>query len=88
MARRASMRRSWLAGLMVAGGSTVLAWSPSCEGLLTRFNPCSTVLGFCDANDIDLLFTDIPNYELDPTCTIPYLEGCSAGNIFPNDNRP
>jgi hypothetical protein len=55
---------------------------PSCEGLLTTFNPCGNILAFCSEEDIDLLFADIPDFDLDPTCTIPF--GCGNGPILPN----
>lgn len=67
----------------LAGGTTFISL-PSCEAILTTVNPCATVFAFCDANDIDLLFADIPDFDLDPTCTIPLLQGCSEGNIFPD----
>ena len=44
---------------------------PSCEGVLTTFNPGGTILGSVTAEDIDLLFTGIPEWDYDPTCTIP-----------------
>lgn len=45
---------------------------PSCSTLLTVFNPCGTVFAFCNAREIDALFGDIPDYSLDPSCTIPF----------------
>lgn len=45
---------------------------PSCEGMLTTFNPCGTVLEFCQPYELDALFGDLPDYSLDPTCTIPF----------------
>ncbi len=44
---------------------------PSCEGMLTTLNPGGTILGAVSAEDIDLLFTDVPDWEYDPTCSIP-----------------
>lgn len=88
MPRRGKFTRPVLmTASLLSGGVTFLS-IPSCETLLTTFNPCGNVFEFCDPNDIPLLFADVPDYDLDPTCTIPYLEGCSAGNIFPNNNRP
>lgn len=75
-----------LTAVAISGGTLFLSL-PSCETTLKTLNPCATVLDFCDANDIELLFADIPDYRLDPTCTIPYLTGCSAGNIIPFGNR-
>lgn len=72
---------------------------PSCEGLLTTFNPCGTIFGFCEPTDVDLLFTNIPDFTYDPTCTIPGFgfdsgaagavpassaNGCADQPIFPH----
>lgn len=56
---------------------------PSCEGVLTTFNPGDTILGSVTASDIDLLFVDIPDWESDPTCTIPGFgyDPDTAGNV-------
>lgn len=45
---------------------------PSCSNFLRVFNPCGTVFAFCNAREIDALFGDIPDYSLDPSCTIPF----------------
>ena len=55
-----------------------LALFPSCETVLTTVNPCGTIFGFCQPTDIDRMFADIPDYDLDPSCTIPYY-GLDAG---------
>ncbi|RJP33903.1 MAG: hypothetical protein C4547_11615 [Phycisphaerales bacterium] len=68
-------------------GGTLFLSLPSCETTLKTLNPCATVFEFCDANDIELIFADIPDYDLDPTCTIPFLTGCSSGNVIPQGNR-
>ncbi|MCP4592768.1 MAG: hypothetical protein GY842_18700 [bacterium] len=55
---------------------------PSCEGLLTTFNPGDTILGSVSAFEVDRLFADTPDWELDPSCTVPgfgYIEGNTAG---------
>ena len=41
-------------------------------------HPCGTIFGFCEPTDIDRMFADIPDYDLDPSCTIPYY-GLDAG---------
>ena len=62
-----------LVGLaLVVGGGALLGVLPSCKSVLTTFNPCGTIFAFCDPTDIDTMFADIPDYELDPTCSIPY----------------
>lgn len=43
----------------------------ACEYALTRFDPCGTILANCQPGTFDLLFSDVPNFTLDPTCTIP-----------------
>ena len=50
----------------------VMALLPSCETVATTVNPCGTIFGFCDPIDVDLMFADIPDFDLDPSCTIPY----------------
>ena len=84
--------KRWGVMSAVLSGSTMfqLGFLPSCETLATVFNPCGTILGFCEQADLDLLFADgIPDYELDPTCTIPFGTGggCAGGPIFPNPGR-
>ena len=80
--RKTMKRMAMSAACALAGGSAFLSL-PSCEAVLTALDPCSTLFAFCDANDVDLLFADIPDFDLYPTCTIPFYVGCSAGNIFP-----
>ena len=80
-----SVRRVMLAAF-VPGAMLYGSFLPSCESLLTTFNPCGTLLGFCAEEDIDLLFATIPDFDLDPTCTIPFAtgNGCAGGPILPN----
>ncbi len=59
----------------------------SCEGLLTTFNTCGTIFGFCQEEDLDLLLCDrLPCFDVDPTCTIPFAtgQGCAGQAIWPN----
>lgn len=74
-----TMKRRVLAVAAVVVVGCNLAWFPSCETVATTLNPCGTIFGFCDPTDIDRMFADIPDYELDPTCTIPYYGLDSAG---------
>jgi hypothetical protein len=68
-----SFRRSYLKLAAVLGGGICLGTPiPSCETVLTTVNPCGTVFAFCDPQDVDVLFATIPDFELDPTCTIPF----------------
>ncbi len=64
-------RRAWGALVVLAAGATVFG-IPSCQGMLTTFNPCGTVFDFCEPYEIDALFADSPDWSLDPTCSIPF----------------
>ena len=78
--------RVWVALAIMSAGS-VFVNIPSCEVILTTFNPCGTVFGFCEEEDLDLLLAgNIPDWDLDPTCTIPFATGgnCAGGPIWPN----
>ena len=83
--RKSRTRR---AVVSLLAGATVLQFGflDSCTGILTVFNPCGTVFGFCEQEDLDLLLAgNIPDWDLDPTCTIPYAvgNGCAGGPIWP-----
>ena len=72
--------RKTVVGLAVlATGMTFLS-IPSCSGVLTTFNPCGTVFAFCEPYEIDALFGDVPDWSLDPTCSVPFwgLDGNNA----------
>ncbi len=79
---RGSLQRAFI-GMAALGTGTAFLGIPSCEGVLTTFNPCGTVLAFCTAEELDALFSPIPNYNLDPTCSIPYfgLDPANSGVI-------
>ena len=55
------------------------------EKVVKNFNPCGTILN-CDPVEYDLMMNDWPDWDLDPTCTIPG----QCGGVFPynttNDN--
>lgn len=72
MDKRSSInkRRIFIAAGMLIGAN--LAIFPSCETVATTVNPCGTIFGFCDPTDVDLFFADVPDYALDPSCSIPY----------------
>ena len=73
MSRAPKNRRSqFLTVMAVLACGQVLALLPSCESTLTTLNPCGSIFGFCDPTDIDVMFADIPDYDLDPSCSIPY----------------
>ena len=71
---RQRAKRLMLAGVALMCGFTFL-YIPSCKGILTTFDPCGTILGNCTPGTFDLLFADVPDYNVDPTCTIP--GGCT-----------
>ncbi len=68
---------------LVAAGALMFATSlfglvPSCEGVTKYFDPCGTILGNCAPGTFELLFADVPDWDVDPTCTIP--GGCVEGD--------
>jgi hypothetical protein len=48
------------------------------QKVVNNFNPCGTILN-CDAAEYDLMMHDFPDWDLDPTCTIPG----QCGGVFP-----
>jgi hypothetical protein len=48
------------------------------EKLVNNVNPCGTILN-CDPVEYDLLTTDFPDWDIDPTCTVPG----QCGSIWP-----
>jgi len=77
--RRGTLARRTLVGLAVLSAGSLPALLPSCETALTTLNPCGSIFGFCDPEDLDLMFADIPDYDLDPSCSIPYY-GITSGD--------
>ena len=81
--------RLWVGLAIMAAGAVFQI--PSCQGVLTTFNPCGSIFAFCNARDIDALFGSVPDFNLDPTCTIPFFGvdnpgqagGCSTVEVFP-----
>ena len=97
MVQTGTTKHRILVGLALIGsGGAVFGLLPSCEGVLTTFNPCGTIFAFCEPRDIDTLFADIPEFELDPTCSIPYygvdhpgtLGTCSPTETYPHTPGP
>jgi hypothetical protein len=48
------------------------------EKVANNFNPCGTILN-CDPAEYDLMMNNWPDWDLDPTCTIPG----QCGGVFP-----
>lgn len=67
---RRSRSGAWTAmALLLTGTAFQLN---SCGNFLRVFNPCGTIFAFCNARDVDGLFGNIPDFSLDPSCTIPF----------------
>lgn len=65
--------------LLLAGGIV-----PGCMNTLANINVCGTIFTFCTpADQINLMFPylDYPDYNADPSCTIPL--GCGDGDVLP-----
>ena len=65
----------WQVGLRIllalAMGGTLVQLDLGCLGTIAKnVNPCGTILN-CDPVEYDLLFADYPDWDTDPTCTIP-----------------
>jgi hypothetical protein len=70
-------RNFWQAGLQVMLASSLAGttFQAGCLGTIARnFNPCGTVLD-CDPVEWDFMFHAFPDWDIDPTCTIPGLCG-------------
>ena len=81
--RKPAGRRLLVAAGVLSACVFQFGFLPSCKGLLTTFNPGGTILGSVTPEEIDLLFVDIPEYEYDPTCTIPGFgfDAGATGNV-------
>jgi len=68
-------------GLILATG-VVFDFDFSCTGLtekvVNNVNPCGSIFN-CDPVEYDLLTTDFPDWDIDPTCTIPG----QCGTVYP-----
>lgn len=62
------------------GATIYVSLGSACEFAATRFDPCGTLFGNCSPGSFDLAFASIPDYDLDPTCTIP--AACVAPGTF------
>lgn len=97
MGTKGAIRRRLLplAIALTCGGSLPLV-IPSCGPLLTTVNPCGTIFAFCNARAVDEIFGTIPDYNLDPTCTIPFYSldqgmpggPCGGVEVYPNTPGP
>lgn len=82
MAPSRFLRRVLQAMLVLTAGTLMQVGSLSCTGMaekvVNNVNPCGTIFN-CDPVEYDLLTTDFPDWELDPTCTIPG----QCGTVWP-----
>ena len=81
MWRKVGLKLALTAGL-VTGGTL---YAGGCyQDLLVSVNPCGTVFAFCTPGDwlraIDPVI-EYPDYELDPSCTMPFRCGDYPGAI-------
>ena len=61
--------------LLLATAMAGTVFQLQCLGKVARnVNPCGTIVD-CDPVEWDLMFHDFPDWDLDPTCTIPGLCG-------------
>ena len=88
-------KKAWVCAAVATVGSLCLS-IPSCQGLLTTFNPGGTVFSSFTDYQLDALLGDIPDWNLDPTCTIPYYGvnntdtagTCAQNIIYPTTPGP
>ena len=65
-------RRVLRVALLIGSGAMVFQFGlGACVELANFINPCTTVLALCDQQDLDFLTHTIPDFEFDPSCTIP-----------------
>jgi hypothetical protein len=73
--------RRVMMGMATLSGCTFLLLNQTqCEWLVTRFDPCGTIFANCEPGTFQLQFADVPDYGVDPTCTIP--GQCTDEDVF------
>lgn len=83
MRRHTILKKALLGASVLLAGGTVL--SNGCMNTLASINVCGTVFTFCTPGDqLSLLwpYLEIPDYQTDPSCTIPM--GCDGSDLFPS----
>ncbi len=86
----------WLTVAAFTVGSTFGLSLPSCEGILTTFNPGGTIFSNISQTEILSLFADVPDWSADPSCSIPYYGiynsdtagTCSTTMVYQSGNNP
>ena len=79
MLRRSKFRKLTLAAV-TAASTLYVSLGGACEWATTRFDPCGTLFANCSQGSFNLAFASVPDYDIDPTCTIP--AGCVAPGTF------
>jgi hypothetical protein len=57
--------------LLASGGFVFQFGIGACIELSNYLNPCGTILAICTQQDLDNLNHTIPDFNYDPSCTIP-----------------
>lgn len=78
-------RSAKLAAMLLSGGITFQYGIGVCRDLTWYANPCGNVFAFCTEEELDRLNNPIPDYENDPSCTIP---GACGEQPFPTGPGP
>lgn len=77
------IKKTLLTMTVMLGGGTVMA--DGCINTLASINLCGTVLTFCtpaDQLNLFLPYLELPDFNADPSCTIPL--GCGTSDIYQN----
>lgn len=80
------MGRSIQKVVLVGAGATLFQLSGTCGRLanLTQYvDPCGTILADCFPGQFQLYAADVPDWNVDPTCTIP--GGCLGAPPSPDN---
>ena len=80
---RGFFRRARAGTLLLLSGAMMFQFGiGACSGLAQFLNPCETVFpaDVCTVQDFERLNGPIPDFQNDPTCTIPFL--CSPDPPF------
>ncbi len=82
MRRHRIIKKAMLSAAVVLAGGSVLG--SGCINTLASINLCGTVFTFCTPVDqLNLLYPllEVPDYDADPSCTIPL--GCGDSDVLP-----
>ncbi len=60
------------AGTLLLTGAAIFQFGlGACADLTAFLNPCGTLLANCTAEELDTLRFSVPDFQNDPSCTIP-----------------